>query len=463
MASQYASRLNNFAKFVILAYVVLALRPITHHLLTSKTESVNEGSDFALRYNEAMCLRTGVDPCKVFTKEAEHPFYDSFTSFSSRGTAPDGLPKRLLAAYTPWGYMFVMPFTAMHIYYALFVWQLVTFAVLVAAFRWARNFARRQNGDSENARNLACLGLAFYAFSFGSLVYFKNYAAIHLAAVLGMVWCLNANGSQAGQSRRKNILLQTGAGFCWALLMIKPQIGLLAAIPLLLWRKWIAIASAAAFCTAGTVPPMLLSGESFWNLATGYTANGIAYYRGTLLMPVFFARLPFVGGLPAGIQMGMSMALGALVCAVLSWRVRNCADWTVRVAPWLAVAPAWAYGYDHDTFVWLLPVMLFVCDSFRAKRRASRKPVLCFALFLCLTWYWGANHFLVNFNLPLKILNGFSIITDPQLEKSLDWIGAFGYNASMSKGYGLYWAVLAAFAVWLWQYANRAKPRQTTI
>ena len=52
------------------------------------------------------------------------------------------------------------------------------------------------------------------------------------------------------------------AGFCWAIAMIKPQLGLIFAIPLLMRRKWKTCFVAGIICLSLSIPPALMCNTS---------------------------------------------------------------------------------------------------------------------------------------------------------------------------------------------------------
>ena len=405
-----------------------------------------------------MCLKSGVNPYRVYACEVEHPRYRSKFATTNL-TNPDGLPKKFVTAYTPWGYTFVLPFTLIPFDCAYVVFSLFTAMFFVLAWMWSKNLAMKKFGEKKFARKIAWICVSFYALAAYLQMINQNYAAFNLIAVIGMIWCLDKENSHGTQRPRARFFLQICAGFCWAILMIKPQIGLLAFLPLLFSKKRITMISAAVFCLAGTVPPMLLSGDSFFSLITDYFANGADHYKGSLLMPNFYTDILGLGGMSAKTRILISMSLGGVVCAMLSWRVRHCRDWAVKLTPWLAIAPAWTYSFCHDATVWLIPVTVWLLDSIKPDKSISRSKTTGYVFFICGTWFWAIH----------TITDNLAILTEKlsRLSSSANEWSAYSYKKledintlfDYIKGLGLYPVLIILFSVWLWKFADKNREK----
>jgi len=76
---------------------------------------------------------------------------------------------------------------------------------------------------------------------------------------------------------------------------------------------------------------MLLSGDSMYDLLTKYMVSGTDFYQGSMLLPNNLLRLVKLDYLPNGVKMAITMSAGVLICAVLSWRVKNNKNWIVDI------------------------------------------------------------------------------------------------------------------------------------
>ena len=156
--------------------------------------------------------------------------------------------------------------------------------------------------------------------------------------------------------------------------------------------------------------------------------------------------------------MAVSMSLGAAACALLSWRVRKCPDWTVKTLPWLALAPAWTYSWNHDTLVWTIPALVFALDAFDGRKAVPRIRFHGFLLFVFAGWMMSATTFAVYMKRGLEILQRHNSAVAGRLDAV--WAQFMGADLSLQISKILLFAVFVMFAVWLWKHADAAcKPR----
>ena len=122
-------------------------------------------------------------------------------------------------AYPPWEYTYLLPLTMLPVSWAWSCYVLMN--VLAVAYLWY--FARKTFSRYSKSRiGSACF--SFLAISFGAalpcVLFSGNYGLLIAAVSVAMVSALD----------NKN---RIAAGLCWAVLMTKPQLALLLAIPLL--------------------------------------------------------------------------------------------------------------------------------------------------------------------------------------------------------------------------------------
>ena len=188
--------------------------------------------DFNLRMNELACVRQGVNPYAVWHGDVElKPFYAN----THKGPVPEGCTKQV-NAYAPWAYAYMLPISMMPegaewpVYCLLMALCVVGIAMMAV-----RDDANGVGRTVELAVPMLAIGYPLFANcsvgNFGVFVFF--------GAVL-MAWALN-----------RGFWPLSGLG--WALAMVKPQLGLLFVIPLLLRGRFATCVVAGGFCLAATV------------------------------------------------------------------------------------------------------------------------------------------------------------------------------------------------------------------
>lgn len=327
---------------VLLVFAILAMAGYT------LVPTPRIGCDFDLRFNEMSCVRDGVDPFDVWSGKTVHaPYY------------PDVKPEmrsevhtRRVNAYPPWAYTFGMPLTflpetaAWYLYFAFNVFALL--ALGFVGFRYAKD----ELGDADDARFGAVVPLLLAVFAIGSCFMSGNYPIPVLCATLAMIWCLN---------RGHDIL----AGFCWALAMIKPQMVLLYAVPLLMRRRFLTCAVAAVTCLVASVLPMILCHKGLVEMIqNGIGASQHAFMGcGTcpgVLIPLFGHAL----------SINVGLAVGLLLCVVLTWKTPRQANWLVFLGPAVYISTAWTYSQLYASVtMWpfLLMLVVSLCRQPRSK------------------------------------------------------------------------------------------------
>ncbi len=273
--------------------------------------------DFSLRMNELACVRQRVNPYAVWHGDVSLPPYYPNTHV---GEPPAGCTKPV-KAYAPWEYVAMLPFSLLSEDVA---WAV--YCVLMGLSLAALLYLPRRDGEADSFLKTA-IPLLAVAYPIWSNAGVGNFAVIVLAAAVAMACALN---------RRRDVL----ARLCWAVVMLKPQIGLAFAIPLLLRRKWRTLfvalflsVVAAAICRASLVD-MLLQGP----------AANTSFFLGCGTWPRFLCgATPGTGDILAG------LTVGAVVCTAMTWRLRKVDDWLVFLMPAAITSCCWTYtqAYSH--------------------------------------------------------------------------------------------------------------------
>ena len=323
------------------------------------------GLDFGWRYNEALCVRSGVDPYDVCfgARPSEH-----FTSVFA--PEPGKLP---VNAYTPWEYTWMIPLTRLPRETAHTVFQLLNLAALlgIAALAWRR---ARQSRLPSPARWVVVAGACLLGLSLYRVLQVSNYGLLMAFAAFAMAECLDT---------RHECL----AGVCWAVVLVKPQIGLLLVLPLVFGRHVVALATGAGICALSTLPAAALCHANpvrmVWRVLHSGTHSIRASEVGTPLFPPELVSA-LSGIAPPAAWLALSGVIGLVFALALSWRMRRHPDILARLAPAIAVGLLWMPGHFHDR-VLLAPVLAWLlCE---AQSRHSRRAIG--AWFVFTAEFWG--------------------------------------------------------------------------
>ena len=275
--------------------------------------------DFNLRLAEVDCVKRGVDPFLVWNETVVlRPYY---TNNPDRKSIPDGCSQQV-SVYVPWEYSLAFPFSMFSANAAWWIFSALSFMLLGLVV--AVGFRR--------IGWLAAVPVIVVAHPIWSNFQVGNYAVHVLAATVGMAVCLNRGKSVA-------------AGLCWMLAMVKPQIGLPFAVPLLFRMRISTGVTAALACVALSVPAILMCHpplpEFFFEAST---ASAFAF-EGCGTWPKFLCGRLFGGSA----DIGIGLAIGAALCAWMTWMLRRERDWLVYLMPAAICASCWTYtqAYSH--------------------------------------------------------------------------------------------------------------------
>ena len=301
--------------------------------------------DFQLRYNEVRCLLSGVDPFKVWRGEVLHAQYSAWYWY-----CPSDVWHEYVHAYPPWSYSFFMPFTALPKQISALCWLIVYVLCGIALYAYAFLIDRESSKPiwMRLAPVIAALPvLTSVCMCFGVL----NYGLIISAAVLAMAMCLDRDR-------------QWLAGVFLSLAMVKPQIGLLFVVPLLVGRKFKAVFFGGVICIVASIPPSLMCGESIVDMILSIKEYGAAYSQCDMPSGTFFpGRLPGFG------SMVIDAIIGVMSCAALSWLFRNERNWVERLVPASVLCVMWTVARQHDYCIYIVPFFVLARIAVDSSRR----------------------------------------------------------------------------------------------
>ena len=301
------------------------------------------GVDMELRYNEMKCVRAGINPFDIWSGAATSP---DFCRFDTRPLT--GAP---VHTYPPWEYTLAMPLTFLSQRGAGAAMEclILLFAVIVAV--WCYRRGRAATGSWQGG--LLCAGAALLTgLPIHEEFRSQNYYLLCTAATLGLVSSLN---------RGRQVL----GGVCWALMMVKPQYGVLFAIPILWRRQFTTLAVAVALCLAASVPPALMTHTPLPDIILQAGRAGSEYFIRSGLIPAMIFQ-PITARLP-GFPAALSAVLGIGLCLWLTGLMRHRRDWFEFVLPTVFCTTIWTYClmYGH------VPYALLICFAAERLWRAA--------------------------------------------------------------------------------------------
>ena len=312
--------------------------------------------DFSLRMTELDCLKRGVDPFDVWHGDVKlKPFRPNFVG-SADNLAEEEYPREegyveFINAYVPWEYTAMMPlsFLPRRVAWTLyFVFMLACLAVLFGIGR--RHGARMAGQDTGTIVGAAAILAAWYPA--WSNVCIGNFSVVVVAAVALMAVCLD---------RGRDAL----AGVCWAVAMLKPQLGLAFAIPLLMGRRFVTCTVAAGICLIASIPPSLMSGASIFKLISEAPAASAAYFHGCGTMPYGLSLT-----LSTNAAIILALAVGAIWCVWATATVGKERNWIVRLMPAAVCSMSWTYASSYGHFMgWFLFLVLGIEIAKRPRAR----------------------------------------------------------------------------------------------
>lgn len=318
---------------VIAALVATVVFPPDHHY------------DFSLRMNELSCVRQRVNPYDVWHGDVQlKPYYPN----THKGAVPDGCSKQV-NAYVPWAYAGMFPISLLPEGVNWCVYCLLMFMALGGIVAFVSRHAVPAMG--------ALVVVAYLLFANMSV---GNFSIFVLFGAVLTAW---------GLQRRSDVL--AGVGF--ALAMVKPQLGLLLAVPLLVRRRFVACAVAAGICLALTFIVSVWLRTPVVDLLLQGPAANTEFFRGCGTWPTFFC-----GHLSVEVDILIGLLVGLVTCLALTWLVRKGDDWYVLLMPAAICACSWSYANNYcQVMGWFL---MFVIVRELMTRPRSKALWVLFAL-----------------------------------------------------------------------------------
>ena len=340
---------------------LLALAALGVALILTSIRPPDGHYDFSLRMNELACVRQGVNPYAVWHGDVElKPFYAN----THKGPVPEGCTKQV-NAYAPWAYVYMLPISILSegaewsVYCLLMVLCVVGIGV----------FAIRGSEGGTGRTLVMAMPLLVIGYPLFANCSVGNFGAFVLFGAVLMAWAFNRG-------------LWWLAGLGWALAMVKPQLGLLFAIPLLLRGRFAACVVAGAVCLAATVAMSVTLKTSVVDLLLQGPSANTEFFQGCGTWPKFLCG---TFGVEHDILIGMG--IGAVVCFALTWMVRRAGDWFVLLMPAAICGCSWTYASNYcQAMGWFLAFVL-VRELVRNPRSKFLWTMLALAAFVLSRWF----------------------------------------------------------------------------
>ena len=362
------------ARFRFAAIAVLALS-FSVFLLPS---TWRPGCDFTWRHNEVRCLRSGLDPYDVCFLGAESPEYCS-VFHPEPGKKP-------VNAYSPWQYTWFLPLshlplrTAHTVFMLLNLGALALIAVLAGrmgckccrGFKSCRGY--RSCDDDGKRCNTCNFCNTCQPLQQSTLSLVIASAACFLGLGLVRVLQVSNYGLLMAAALMLLATVPNAGPLALCVLMVKPQIGILFVIPLLLSRRYRTVFGAVLLCGLSVLPAAALCHGNPVQMVLRVVFSGTHSIRaaevGTgLLPPPLIAKLSAFA--PASVWLAVSAVAGFGLCLWGSWRLRKHPDFAVRLLPAATISLLWMQGHFHDRVILALPLAVFATAALRGNRRAA--------------------------------------------------------------------------------------------
>ena len=369
---------------IVAAIALFGLFQIVSGVL-SLSEFTSEGkfpNDLQLRRNEIRCAHQGVNSFRVWTREVIVPGFTPWGRPDMEKVSGTPGVHSYVHAYPPWHTAFFwfygwLPTSVCTAFMSL-VFGICCCVIVLESFRLAREKCRVLDCADESTSALPIpfsglavfLALSIIAYDVATCWISLNYGVLILTAFLLMNRALERNHA---------IL----AGLAWAIMMIKPQVGLLFVWPLFWHRRYLTITTAAVVCLAGTLFTSFAVHESVVDLILQVPEIGRPYGSGIVMNKIIS---PVLGDWAAFLVPAFFFVL----VGFLTWALRKNRDFLVSCVPVILVIPLWTYSQNHDHVI-LLPAIILLIARILATRRWNALSVLVclYVVLLTLCYAWS--------------------------------------------------------------------------
>ena len=338
-------------------------------------------SDLWLRHNEICCSHEGVNPFDIWNRAVVHPVYKGH----EHPPYPDdnALAKLTVHAYPPW--------------HTAFMWWMgdISYPRAVSALFFAFGvaacglfvFIKRMQPQEWGARFFywsLCVGMMITPLYF-CLIY-GNYGLIITALMIVLF----------ASMERQGIGWDCLGGVALALMMVKPQMGALFAIPVLFSRRLVLLGVSVLICLGATAWTAMVYQQSLVDLLLQVPQIGEPWVHPRFWPPLKVCHYPIL------IQR-IEMFLSIVLCCVGCYWTRGIKEKWIASVPAVLLFPVWTYSniYDHigGVFVWILVASLLTGTIGTVNVRLKHRMT---CVLLCVVLLSIAKSLLVGFGNSLS-------------------------------------------------------------
>lgn len=369
------------AKKLLLIIILIAVTASSLVLFCQYSANSAWNIDFCMRYNETEAVLSGMDPYLVWNGTIKQ---DKYIPFSFDRIRPGG-GSNMLHVYPPWTYTYMMPLCLLGRNNGKIVFSYLGMAIILIIF--ITSYLYGYSVRHSHIEGLICLALVSQISDYARVcLEVGNFGIVITGLCFLMIYCLN---------RKHDVF----AGVCWALMMVKPQLALLVAIPLLIQGKFKTVITAACICLAASIPPAVLCHRSPLTMIFSifdYTQNQF-YLTGLFPQSVY----SFLSGIFAeSVIVGINGIIVSAICFTACYLIRKQNNWLISFLPVTICCTIWTVARNHDHVIGAVALTGLSCVIISS--RNIRELIVCGLLLIS---------FLFRSLDELCYMNVFSIMT----------------------------------------------------
>lgn len=323
-------------------------------------------TDLRLRRNEICCAHQRVNSFRIWNRDVDLPGFAPMSRFD-RPKYERKQEDRVVHAYPAWH-------TAFFYFYG-WLPELMCIALMALIFGFCFKFSvdeifRLSRKNASQGRAVAAFALAMISFHAAQCFFLLNYGILLLALLFMLCRMVDADRPYL-------------SGICWAIMMIKPQVGLLFFWPLFWRMKYKTIITAVAICICATSITAIIVKENPVDLILQIAEIGRPYGSYILVDRIL---KPLIGDFAPFVWMG-----GVFIFAgILSYLTRG-SSFIQMCVPITVLIPIWTYSQGHDLVI-LAPWYIMVAIKFIEGGAYSKMFRGCVGWFVFATlfmWIWS--------------------------------------------------------------------------
>ena len=302
----------------------------------------------------------------------------------------DADKSNLIHAYPPWEYAWMLPMTflrrdvAERVFWALSWAGLIFLCVSAYVLGYLRSSGIVWIGFASTCSVLVLNG------AIDTCLVYQNYGLLIAAAVLAAVLC---------HERGHDLW----AGIFWAFTLVKPQLGALFFVPLVIRGKWRTIIISCGITLFGTLVVAALCGRSPIDMILSISkySQGQFSETGLVPMPLYLLLVSRVGH---SVLMLGSAVIGLLLCVAVNLILRpeeDAFEWTL---PSVFLSTLWTASRTHDQVIY---AVMFIALTLSACRRRELSTMMLDLSLIVFTLMRGVDDTLP---LPVKVFQVIALI-----------------------------------------------------